>query len=113
MKKILLVVLIGFLGLFICCFPSPTKVRNVEGTILATYKAEFNDFNGNFIIWQKERWATGLFEDSSPCQIWFLYSLQEFPKAPFKLQLTYRWTQQVSGIPIVRVINLKVLKENH
>ena len=86
MKKILLVVLITSLGLFICCdAPNPIKVRNVEGTIISISKAEFNNFNGIFITWQKFRRPVELLEDNPPRQIWFIYPFQEFPKVPFKL----------------------------
>jgi len=108
MKKILFVILIGFLGFFISCTPNPLKIRNVEGTVILIGKAEFNNFNGNFITWENKLIDTDTFESGTRYQIWFIYPPQKLPKTPFKLKLTYVWIQRVLKIPVVRVLELKM-----
>ncbi len=108
MKKLLFVLLIGFLGILISCTPNPIKERNVTGIVIGVSEASLNDFNGNFIIWNQIKEANNGLGGSY--QTWFIYPAQEFPEKPFTLKLTYKWTQAVSGIPIVRVVNFNIIK---
>lgn len=106
MKKLLLVLLIGFLGFSVSCTPNPTRERSVGGKVLSTGEITFNDFDGNFIVWENPLADSGTGESGSAYRVWFIYPRQELPKTSFTMQLTYKWIQR--GIPVVHVLSLKI-----
>jgi len=109
MKKILiiLIILYGFLIAVSFKYPDLLTERKIEGTIIAVSRGNFSGFEGNFIVWEKERAATKWYEQGDVYRVWFIYPPQEELNPPVKIQLIYKWTQRVADIPIVQVITLK------